>query len=60
MESVEGTFYFKDNSTLSVQSKKGIYNNNTLDMILKKMLEQIMKIVNYLQKRRSILIQKVF
>ena len=33
MESVEGTFYFKDNSTLSVQSKKGIYNNNTLDMI---------------------------
>ncbi len=33
MESVEGTFYFKDNSTLSVQSNKGIYNNNTLDMI---------------------------
>ena len=26
-------YYFKDNSTLSVQSNKGIYNNNTLDMI---------------------------
>ncbi len=33
MESVEGTFYFKDNSTLTVQSNKGIYNNSTLDMV---------------------------
>ena len=33
MESVEGTFYFKDNSTLRVQSNKGIYNNSTLDMV---------------------------
>ena len=33
MKSVEATFYFKNNKVLKVISDKGIYNNNTLDMV---------------------------
>lgn len=32
MKVVHATFYFKDNTTLTVWSDKGIYNNKTLDM----------------------------
>ncbi len=32
MNSVEAFFYFKDNTILKVKSKKGEYNNETLDM----------------------------
>ena len=32
MTSVEAIFYFKDDTTLRIWSKKGIYNNKTLDM----------------------------
>ena len=32
MSSVEAVFYFKDNTVLKIWSKKGIYNNKTLDM----------------------------
>ena len=32
MKVVHATFYFKDNTLLSVWSDKGIYNNKTLDM----------------------------
>ena len=32
MSSVEAIFYFKDDTTLRIWSKKGIYNNKTLDM----------------------------
>ena len=32
MSSVEAIFYFKDDTTLTIWSKKGIYNNKTLDM----------------------------
>ena len=35
MAYVEAVFYFKDSTTLSIESKKGIYNNKTLDMIFK-------------------------
>tara|TARA_B100000575_G_C23122890_1_gene650058 strand:- start:1094 stop:1699 length:606 start_codon:yes stop_codon:yes gene_type:complete len=33
MKNVDATFYFKDNTTLKVSSDKGIYNNETLDML---------------------------
>ena len=33
MEMVEGNFFFKDNTVLRVWSKKGVYNNSSLDMI---------------------------
>ncbi len=33
MKSVEAFFYFKDDTVLYVWSDKGIYNNNTLDMM---------------------------
>ncbi len=33
MEMVEGNFFFKDNTVLQVWSKKGVYNNSSLDMI---------------------------
>ena len=33
MKLIEVTFYFKDDTTLKVKSKEGIYNNKTLDMI---------------------------
>ena len=33
MESVNGSFYFKNGSNLIIKSNKGIYNNKTLDMI---------------------------
>ena len=36
MKKVHATFYFKDNTTLNVFSKKAIYNNKTLDMIFNK------------------------
>ena len=32
MSSVEAVFYFKDDTILRIWSKKGIYNNKTLDM----------------------------
>ena len=32
MSSVEAIFYFKDDTVLRIWSKKGIYNNKTLDM----------------------------
>ena len=32
MSSVEAVFYFKDDTTLRIWSKKGVYNNKTLDM----------------------------
>jgi lipopolysaccharide assembly outer membrane protein LptD (OstA) len=32
---VEAVFYFKDSTTLNIESNKGIYNNKTLDMIFK-------------------------
>ena len=32
MSSVEAIFYFKDDTILRIWSKKGIYNNKTLDM----------------------------
>ncbi|MDC3104127.1 LPS export ABC transporter periplasmic protein LptC [Candidatus Pelagibacter bacterium] len=32
MSSVEAIFYFKDDTTLRIWSKKGVYNNKTLDM----------------------------
>lgn len=35
MAYVEAIFYFKDSTTLNIKSKKGIYNNKTLDMIFK-------------------------
>ena len=33
MKSVEAMFYFKDDTTMRVVSREGIYNNKTLDMI---------------------------
>ena len=33
MKFVEAIFYFKDGTTLQVESKKGLYNNKTLDMV---------------------------
>ena len=33
MKSVEANFFFKDDTILRVKSEKGIYNNNTLDMV---------------------------
>ena len=33
MKLIEVTFYFKDDTTLKVKSKEGIYNNKTLDMM---------------------------
>ena len=36
MESVEAIFYFKDNTVLKVLSDKGVYNNETLDMVFNK------------------------
>ena len=33
MEMVEGNFFFKDDTVLRVWSKKGVYNNSSLDMI---------------------------
>ena len=36
MKNVDATFYFKDNTTLKVSSDKGIYNNETLDMLFRK------------------------
>ena len=33
MEMVEGSFFFKDDTVLRVRSKKGVYNNSSLDMI---------------------------
>ena len=35
MSSVEAIFYFKDNTILKVWSKKGKYNNKTLDMLFR-------------------------
>jgi hypothetical protein len=35
MSSVEAIFYFKDNAILKVWSKKGKYNNKTLDMLFR-------------------------
>ena len=35
MKNVEAFFYFKDNTVLYIESKTGIYNNKTLDMIFK-------------------------
>ena len=32
MKSVEAMFYFKDDTTMRVVSREGIYNNKTLDM----------------------------
>ncbi len=36
MKGVEATFYFKDGTTLEVFSKKGVYNNKTLDIDFQK------------------------
>ena len=33
MKFVEAIFYFKDGTTLQVESNKGLYNNKTLDMV---------------------------
>ena len=33
MKFVEAIFYFKDGTTLQVESKRGLYNNKTLDMV---------------------------
>jgi LPS export ABC transporter protein LptC len=35
MKTVEATFYFKDDTTLKLNSEKGTYNNKTLDMVFK-------------------------
>lgn len=35
MKFVNAVFYFKDNTTLVIDSDKGIYNNKTLDMIFR-------------------------
>ena len=39
--SVEAVFYFKDDSMLYVYSDKGLYNNQTLDMIFEKNVKSI-------------------
>ena len=36
MNFVNAIFYFKDNTTLVIDSDKGVYNNNSLDMIFEK------------------------
>ena len=36
MKFLEATFFFKDETTLSVTSKEGVYNNKTLDMMFEK------------------------
>jgi hypothetical protein len=33
MKKVDANFYFKDNTVLKVTSEKGLYNNESLDMI---------------------------
>ena len=39
MKSVNAVFYFKDGNYLNVSSKKGRYNNKTLDMTFKDDIE---------------------
>lgn len=36
MNFVNAIFYFKDNTTLVIHSDKGVYNNNSLDMVFEK------------------------
>lgn len=36
MSFVNAVFYFKDNTTLTIDSDQGVYNNKTLDMIFEK------------------------
>ena len=39
MKFVTANFYFKDNTTLTVLSDEGIYNNKTLDILFKRSVE---------------------
>ena len=60
MISVNAVFYIKDGTELYIKSDNGIYNNKTLDMVLKIMLKQSMKTINYIHKELNIQTPTIF
>jgi|TARA_B100001063_G_C16607768_1_gene474147 LPS export ABC transporter protein LptC len=65
MKTVNAIFYFKDNTTLYIESDKGIYNNKTLDMIFENNVkakyegsELFGEKIVYLNSKKSLIISK--
>ena len=60
MKGVNAIFYFKDGTVLKIKSKKGLYNNKTLDIKFESPYKHSTRIVLYTQNKQNTQTQEIF